>query len=168
MKSLQGEAAVNALEKMTVAYVRHIGPYAGDEKLFERLFEKLYAWAVPRGLTDPGKPEDTVSIVIYHDDPCITEPEKLRISVGIVVPPDTETSGEVGKLDIPAGKYAMGRFILSGQEYGEAWQYMCGVWMPGSGYQPDEGYTFEMYRENKDAQGAGKCDVSICIPVKPL
>jgi len=156
------------MDKMTVAYVRHIGPYAGDENLFAGLYEKLYAWAVPRGLVDTAKPENTKCIAIYHDDPAITEPEKLRISVGVVVPPETETSGEVGKLEIPAGKYAVGRFVLSGQEYGEAWEYMFGTWMPGSGYQPDEGYTFELYGYNPDAEKEGKCDASICIPVKPL
>ena len=147
--------------------MRHIGPYAGDEKLFQGLFEKLYAWAVPRALAG-GKPEATRNIVVYHDDPGITEPEKLRISVGIAVLPDTEVRGEIGRLEIPSAKYAMGRFILSGREYGEAWQYMCGVWMPESGYQPDEGYCFEMYQHNPEAQKPGKCDATICVPVKPI
>ena len=168
MEALQGEVNVSVLEKMTVAYVRHIGPYAGDEELFQRLFEKLYAWAVPRGLADTGDPGKNRNIVVYHDDPGITEPEKLRISVGIVVPPDTGVSGEIGRLYIPSTRYAMGRFLLSGQEYGEAWQYMCGVWMPASGYQPDEGYCFEMYRHNPEAEKLGKCDTTICVPVKPL
>ena len=168
MEALQGDVNVTVLEKMTIAYVRHIGPYAGDEKLFQRLFEKLYAWAVPRNLADVDDPGKNKNIVVYHDDPGITEPEKLRISVGIVVPPDTEVSGEVGKLEIPSARYAMGRFLLSGQEYGEAWQYMCGVWMPGSGYQPDEGYCFEMYRHNPEAEKLGKCDTTICVPVKPI
>lgn len=168
MKALQGEVKVETLKKMTLAYIRHIGPYAADEKLFKNLYEKLYAWAIPRGLIDMGNLEKTKDIVIYHDDPGITEPEKLRISVGTVVPPETEVSGEIGKLTIPEGKYALGRFILSGQEYGEAWQYVCGVWMPGSGYQPDEGYCFEMYNYNPEAMKEGKFDTTICVPVKPM
>jgi AraC family transcriptional regulator len=32
---------VKELPEMTVAYVRHIGPYKADAQLFERLFGKL-------------------------------------------------------------------------------------------------------------------------------
>jgi len=41
-------------DAMTVAYVRHIGPYAGDGALFASLFGKLFAWAGPRGLVKPA------------------------------------------------------------------------------------------------------------------
>lgn len=162
MKALQGEVKVNTLEEMTVAYVRYIGPYAGNEKLFEGLFGKIYAWTASRGLVK----EDSKSVVIYHDDPAITDPANLRTSVGFIVPPDTETGGEIGKLTIPEGKYAMGRFVVNGKEFGDAWQYMCGVWLPASGYQPEEGYCFEMYGDC--SQTPGIFDATICIPVKPM
>jgi AraC family transcriptional regulator len=162
MKTLQGEVAVKQLEETTVAYVRYIGPYAGDEKLFERLFAKIYAWTDARGLVK----SDSKSIVIYHDDPAITQPENLRTSVGFIVPADTEVSGEIGKLVIPKGKYAMGRFLVNGSGFGDAWEYMCGVWLPQSGYQPDEGYTFELYED--ESKTPGQFDVTICIPVKPM
>lgn len=165
---LNPEAKVATRPETTIAYIRHIGPYAGNPELFKNLFARLYQWAVPRGLVNMDHPEKTTEIVIYHDDPSVTEPEKLRISAGIIVPPDTEVSGEVSKLAIPAGEYVEAHFILGTQDFGEAWGWVCGTWLPMSGYQPGDGPCFEQYAFNAEAQQEGKCDVKICVPVKPM
>ena len=44
------QVEVKEMPEMSVAYVRHIGPYAGDEELFKGLYGKLMKWAGPRGL----------------------------------------------------------------------------------------------------------------------
>jgi AraC family transcriptional regulator len=161
MNTQQQTVEVKDLPEMTVAYVRHIGPYKGDAALFEKLFGKLCGWAGPRNLIGA----DARFIVVYHDNPDITEENKLRISVSLVVPAITEVSGETGKMTIESGKYAVARFKLSGSEFQEAWSWVYGTWLPQSGYQPDDRPCFEMYPEEaKD----GKFTVDICIPVKPL
>ncbi len=167
MKLLKDDVKVVNHEERTLAYVRYIGPYAGNENLFASLYQKLYAWAIPAGVADPEKPEMDQLITIYHDDPSITDEEKLRISVGIVVPKDSEVSGEVGKLAIPAGLYGEGRFMLNAQQYGEAWSYMC-KWLAGSGYEPSEGCCFESYNHNPESEAKGVHDVTICMPIKKM
>ena len=163
---LNPEAAVVARPETTIAYIRHIGPYAGDTELFKNLYARLYQWAGPRGLVCMDHPETAIQIVIYHDDPAVTEPEKLRLSTGMIVPPDTEVSGDIGKMTIPGGNYVQARFILGPEDFGEAWGWVCGTWMPASGYQPGDGLCFEQYAYNEKAQEEGKFDVTICIPVK--
>lgn len=159
---LNKSVEVKELPKMTLAYIRHIGPYQGDEKLFEKLWNRLFAWAGPRGLIG-GK--DFKSMVIYHDDPNLTDGDKLRMSVCITIPSATKVDGEIGKMDLEAAKYVIARFELSGQEFQQAWDWLYGQWFPESGYQPDEKPCFEMYPEEpKD----GKFIVDICVPVKPL
>lgn len=153
---------VKELPKMTVAYIRHIGPYKGDEKLFENIWNRLFAWAGPRGLI--GGP-DFKSLIIYHDDPKITEPDKLRMSVCITVPPGTRVDGEVGKMEMEAARHMIARFELNGQEFQQAWDWVYGQWLPQSGYQPDDKPCFEMYPEEPRD---GKFIVDICVPVKPL
>jgi len=165
---LNPEAKVVNRSETTVAYIRHIGPYAGDAKLFEGLYARLYQWAKPRGLVDMEHPEKCAEIIIYHDDPSVTEPEKLRVSAGIVVPADTEVSGEVGKLTIPPGDYVEARFIIGPEDFGEAWGWVCGTWLPASGYQPGDGMCFEQYAHGSGAEKEGKFDVTICLPVKPM
>lgn len=154
-------AEVRELPDMTVAYIRHIGPYQGDNQLFERLWNKLFAWAGPRGLIG-GK--DFRSLIIYHDDPNVTTGDKLRMSVCITVPSDTKTDGEIGKMQLDAANYLIARFVLGPQDFQQAWDWVYGQWLPTSGYQPDDKPCFEMYPEEpKD----GKFTVEICVPVKP-
>lgn len=167
MSLLQDEVKVVTREDRTLAYVRYIGPYAGNQGLFESLFSKLFSWAIPAGVADPQHPEKDQLITIYHDDPSVTEESKLRMSVGIVAPKDTEVSGEVGKLTIDAGLFAEGRFLLNAQQYGEAWKIMC-EWLVGSGYEPAEGCCFEAYNHNPESEAKGIHDVTICMPIKKM
>ncbi len=152
---------VKELPDMTVAYVRHIGPYKGDEALFGKLYGKICTWAGPRNLI--GK--DAKFLTVYHDDPKITKENKLRISVSLVVPPNTEVSGEIGKMTIAGGKYAVSRFVLAKDEFMQAWDWVYGTWLPQSGYQPDDRLCFELFPEEPKN---GKYTVDICVPVKPL
>lgn len=153
---------IKDLPEMTVAYIRHIGPYAGNEQLFEGLWNRLFTWAGPRNLI--GGP-DFKSLIIYHDDPNVTVEDKLRMSVCITVPADTKVEGEVGKMEIEKARYVVARFEVDATQFAQAWQWLYGEWFPKSGYQPDDKPCFEMYPEEpKD----GKFTVDICVPVKPL
>lgn len=159
---LNKSVEIRELPKMTLAYIRHIGPYKGDDQLFERLWNRLFGWAGPRGLIG-GK--DFRSLVIYHDDPGVTIEDKLRMSVCITVPPETKVEGEIGKMELEAARYVIARFEVNAQQFQEAWDWLYGEWFPASGYQPDEKPCFEMYPEEpKD----GKFVVDICVPVRPL
>jgi AraC family transcriptional regulator len=156
---------VKQLPEKTVAYVRHIGPYKGDAELFGRLSEKLFTWAGPRDLLN--FPE-TQYLIVYHDTPEVTEESKLRTSVCITVPEGTAVDGEIGKMNVVGGKYAMAHFELMPHEYENAWKWVYGVWFPKSGFVPADGPPFELYHDVKECQSTGKCAVDICVPVKPL
>jgi AraC family transcriptional regulator len=165
MKNKTQTIEIKELPEMTVAYVRHIGPYAGDAKLFEGLYNKLFRWAGPRNLLN--FPE-TKNLIIYHDNPEITDENKLRVSVCITVPKDTPVDGEIGKLVIPAGKYALARFELTSSEFGEAWNWVYGEWLPQSGYEPDDRPCFEMYLGDPKDHPEHKFVVDICAPIRPM
>jgi AraC family transcriptional regulator len=156
---------VKDVPDFTVAYIRHIGPYKGDDQLFERLIEKLCKWAGPRGILN--FPE-TKLFAVYHDNPDITDEEKLRTSICISIPEDTEVTGEFGKMLLQGGKYAVANFELSNDEYEEAWKAVYGSWLPQSGYQPDDRAPYELYLNDPKTHPENKCIVDIHIPVKPL
>lgn len=153
------------LPEMPIAYIRHIGPYKGDSDLFKQLFTRLMTWAGPRGLLAQS---DMKCLAIYHDDPDITVEEKLRLSVAITVPPETEAEGEIGRITLPGGKYALAHFELAPDEYEQAWKIVYGGWLPQSGYQPADSPCFEWYLNNPEEHPEGKHILKICIPVKPL
>ncbi len=165
MENVKRVVEVKDFPETTLAYVRYVGPYKGDGQLFEGLFSKLFSWAGPRGLLNYP---DTKTIIIYHDNPEITDETKLRVSVSISVPADTAVEGEIGKMVLPAGKYALARFELSDDEYQEAWDWVYRDWLPESGYQPDDRPCFEMYHNDPKTHPQGKSIVDICIGVKPL
>lgn len=162
---ITAEVEVKDIPEFHVAYIRHVGPYAGDAELFGRLFGKLAMWAGPRGLLNSP---DARFISVYHDSPEVTDESKLRTSICITVPEDTPVEGEVGKMAISGGRYAVARFELASDEYGDAWNAVFGGWLPESGYQCVDSPCYELYLNNPEEHPEKKCIVEICVPVKPM
>ncbi len=152
---------VKKLPELHVAYIRHIGPYHG----IPEAFKKLDRWAGPRGLIN--FPE-TKFLGVYHDNPEITEESKLRSSACITVPEDTPVEGEVGKMTIPGGLFAVAHVEINEDQYAEAWDKLMGEWFPESGYQPDDRMCYEVYLNDPEQHPKGKHIVDICEPVRPL
>jgi len=162
---LKADVEVKELPQMHVAYIRHIGPYEGDAELFGRLFGKLFQWAGPRDLL---RFPETKTLSVYYDNPDITDPDKRRVDVCITVPEDTKVEGEIGKTSIQGGRYAVARFEIAVEQYGDAWNAVYGGWLPESGYQPADGPCFELYHNDPEQHPEHKHIFDICIPVKPL
>lgn len=152
---------VKEMPELHVAYCRHMGSYQGVGEAFE----KLMRWAGPRGLIQFPK---TQMLGVYHDDPEITDPSKLRSSACITVPEGTQVDGEIGAMTVPGGKFAVARFEVTPEQFGEAWDEVMGKWMPESGYQPDDRPCYELYHNDPKTHPEGKFIVDLCVPVKPL
>ena len=150
---------VKEMPEMQTVYCRHIGPF----HLIGQAYEKVFKWAAPRGLVKEG----TKTATVTHDDPSVTEIEKVRQSTCIIVEEVVKTEGEIGNLTIPGGKYAVGRFELGMDEFEKAWNSMC-KWFTESGYQQGDGCTYELYHNDYTTHPEKKHIVDICIPVKPL
>lgn len=145
---------------LDLVYCRHTGAY--DQ--ISKAFDKLMTWAGPRGLLNFPQ---THTVTVYHDDPKVTDPEKIRQSACITVEEDVETEGEFGKMHLPGGKYAVGNFDIHVSEFSDAWGAICN-WLSESGYQPSEGYPYEYYYDHTDDVNGPRFKLDICIPVKPL
>ncbi len=157
---MEKNIAVKNMPSMNLVYTRHVGAF--DQIRFA--YEKLMKWAGPRGLLN--FPE-TKTVTVYHDDPKVTDLERLRQSACITVNKDVKTEGEFGNMQVPAGKYVVGHFEISDQEFEKAWNTTC-LWLSESGYQPDDGYPYELYHMENTQHPENKFIVDICIPVKPI
>jgi len=164
-EEIKTDVVVKDIPELHVAYIRHIGPYKGNQELFGRLFSKLMSWAGPRGLL---RFPETKIMTIYHDNPDITDENRLRTDACITVPQDAQVEGEIGKTEIPAGKYAVAHFEITPDQYQDAWNAVYGGWLPNSGYQPEDGPCYELYLNDPKQHPEGKHVVDICVPVKPL
>jgi len=149
---------------LEVAYVRYTGRYQGDADVFVDIFSRLMTWAGARELMS----ENSWIMAIYHDNPTITDDDRLRVSACIDVPPGTLAEGEVGRMRLPGGKCAIARFELGVQDYPQAWFAVAGGWLPDSGYEPDDRLPFERYPVSAVATSGSTEVVDICIPVRPL
>ncbi|HOV36361.1 MAG TPA: AraC family transcriptional regulator [Dysgonamonadaceae bacterium] len=150
---------IKEMPEMKVVYVRHTGEY----NQIRKAYEKLMKWAGPRGLLN--FPE-TKTITLYHDDPSVTEIEKVRQDACITVKEDVKVEGEIGRATIPAAKCVVGRFQIDVTGFEKAWNTMC-LWMTENGYQ-SAGSPYELYYNSAEEDAMQKFDLEICIPVKPL
>ena len=162
--ALEVDVTVKDLPSERVAYVRHVGPYQGDTALFGRLFGRLATWAGPRGLLGA----QAQFLALYHDNPEITHPDKLRLSVCLTIGDDVDVDGDLGQMRLPGGKYAVARFRIDADQYGAAWDALMGGWLPASGYQPDDRIPMERYLNDPATDPELKHELEICLPVKPL
>jgi len=155
---------VEDLAATELAYVRYTGRYQGLDEVFRALFTRLMGWAEPRGLVSPG----TALYSVYHDDPGLTGDDHLRVSVCVPVPPETTPDGDIGRMTLPAGACAVGRFELGVSDYPAAWYAIAGGWLPESGYEPDDRLPFERFIVGREARQPGAQVVDIGMPVRPL
>ena len=70
-------------------------------------------------------------------------------------------------MTVEGGKYAVGRFEIPTEGFGEAWDSMCG-WMANSGIMPGDGYSFEIYHNDYREHPEKLHIFDICIPVKAM
>ena len=131
--------AVVDVPDLEVAYVRRTGKYQGMAEVFADIFDRLMRWAGPRQLVG----EESWVLAVYHDNPSITDDDRLRVSACIDVPPDTPADGEIGRMRLEGGPCAVARFELGEKDYGSAWFAVAGGWLPESGYEPDDRLPFE-------------------------
>lgn len=156
---MDAKIEIKQMPELNLIYCRHTGAFDKIGQAYETLFK----WAIPRGIVNSS----TKTVTVYHDDPAITSIDKVRQDASIVVDRDVKVEREIGKLTVPSGKYAVGRFEIKETEFEEAWNTIC-AWLTESGYQPTDSPTYEYYHNDYSAEPEHKFIVDICIPIKPL
>jgi AraC family transcriptional regulator len=130
-------------EAVRLAAFRHQGHYLEIGPVFERLF----AWAGPRGLMGPK----TRGIGIYYSDTASVPPADWRsdacISIAAdVTPPDEAAAPRL--IDLAGGRHAVLRHKGPYAELHHAYAWLFGQWLPGSGEVPADRPVFEEYLNN--------------------
>jgi AraC family transcriptional regulator len=158
--TMETEVIVKEMPELQVIYCRHTGAF----NQIGQAYGKLMQFAGPRGLL--GSP-NAKTLTVYHDDPSVTEMDKMRQSACLIVNSDVKVEGEIGKMTVPAGKYAVGHFEIVETQFEQAWNTMC-LWLTESGYEPGEGYNYELYYNDHTQHPERKFILDICIPLKRL
>ncbi len=154
---------IENIQNMKLIYVRFRGTYTEFKKQSKKMFETLFKFARTHNLI---RENETKVLNIYHDNPFITKAENLRTSVAMTVPLDIEIEeNDVVSVMYINGKYGVGHFELSLNEYGEAWEYMYNEWLFEKNVEPRDSFPFELYVTEPPKNFKDKSFTDIYIPI---
>ena len=110
---------------LRIAGIRHIGPYQEIGREFGRL----------GGLLKGPPRAGSQMIALYHDDPAVTPPDKLRSDAALTLPGKTPSASGLIEQHVPAGRYA--KTIHKGGYEGlpAAWAALKNDWLHKSGHK---------------------------------
>ena len=156
LKSLQPKW--KEIKPKKIIYARALGNYnQGAEK----------AWATISRFAKEKKlfGFNTEFLGISHDDPKITEANKLRYDACMVITKEIQPEGEIGVSEIPGGKYAV--FVHKGpyEKLESSYDYIFGKWLPESGLELRNAPEFEKYLNSPENTKPEKLRTEIYIPI---
>jgi AraC family transcriptional regulator len=151
------------LAPMRVAFVRYVGPYPPeDHGGFHHAWEKLRAWAEPRGLLGPR----TNLLSICHDNPHVTPSDRLRTDACIIPDRPFQPEGEIGTQEIPGGEYAVVTHRGPYETLSETFARLYGDWLPQSGREPTEAPGFQVYRNSPENTAPQDLVTDLYVPLQ--
>jgi len=162
-----GTISIEEIEKQQIAYVRHTGTYENLAKEYGRLINVLFARAGKQNLIREGKNR---VLAIYHDNPEFTDAVKFRTSLCLTLPEGVcgHEDEMMGISVIEGGKYAVGHFMVTAEEFPYAWNYMYREWLTCSGYVPRNSSPFEVYLNNPSEDEERCMKVDLYLPIEPF
>jgi AraC family transcriptional regulator len=160
MKKMDLKPKIKDIKPLNIIYVNSIGAY--EDKGTEEAWNKVCKFAEENKLFG----RHTAFLGISHDDPNVTEADKLRYDACVVIGKEVSPHGEVGVKTIDGGKYAV--FIHKGpyENFKYTYDYIFGTWLPESGEELRELPCFEKYLNTPEKTKPEKLKTEIYIPVK--
>lgn len=148
------------LDSKQTIYLKQFGEYS--ELDFESAWGELWQFVKENKLFSAG----IEHIGIYHDDPRVTEANKLRTDICLVIKKPAEAKGAIGVKEIAGGRYAMFLYQGSYEFLGNVYDYIHSEWLPDSGCQLRNVPCFEKYVSHPDRVAPEKLKTEIYIPIE--
>lgn len=120
----------------TAAAILHRGAYPTIGESFARLYPLLGQHGIA-----PAGP----AVALYHDDPASVPVDELRAHAGTAVDPEAVLPEGCERIEIPGGRAAVLTFRGPYSGLPEAWAYLYGIWLPGSGETVADRPPYERY-----------------------
>lgn len=148
---------LRGLPPMTVAYIRVSEPYKGDAVV--RAVHRLMAWAEREGFID------NQWLGYQWENPNLVSLEQCRYHAAVRAERFT-ARGEIGRYRFPAMTVAEVE-IRGGIDLEiRALRWLYGVWLPRSGYVPDDQPAFEAWIGRPFALGMKRFALHVWLPVR--
>jgi len=160
MKNISLKPQIKKLKDKRVVYTVAIGKYGDDST--KQAWARMVSFAKEKKLFGFG----TECIGISLDDPNVTTAEKCRYEACITCKKDIKAEGKIGVKTIEGGTYAIFKHKGSYETLINAYNYICGEWLPNSGRELRELPCFEVYHNSPDDTKPEKLKTDIYIPLK--
>jgi len=150
---------IKLVKEKKVIYVQVVGKYeesAGEawKQLVDFMKqEKLFSFGIE-------------SIGIGHDDPSVTESDKLRYDACMTIKKDVQPKGNVGVKAIKGGKYAIFKYKGPYTNLEQVYDYIFKNWLPASNFELEDKPCFEKYLNNPDKHKPENYKTHIYVPLK--
>lgn len=157
LKNLQPK--LKEVKTKKVIYARALGAY---NKSAEKAWGTVCEFAKVKKLFG----FKTEFIGISHDDPKVTDAEKLRYDACLVISKEIQPEGEIGVQEVTGGKYAVFTHKGSYKKLEASYDYIFGKWLPESGYELRNIRGFEKYLNAPDGTKPEKLRTEIYVPIQ--
>lgn len=148
------------LEPKQVIYIRLTGEYSEND--YSGTWVRLWGLVKEDKLFSAG----IEHISVYHDDPKVTESDKLRTDVCLVIKKPAKEKGEIGVKNLAGGKYAVFLYQGSYANLGSIYDMIYAQWLPDSGYELRNAPMFEKYLNNPNRTQSEKLKTEIYLPIE--
>jgi AraC family transcriptional regulator len=150
--------AIETLPAMRCASVAHKGAYLQIDQAMGRLFTALAA----QKLMAP----DQAMLALFFDDPDLVPVEALRSRACSPAAEGLSLAPPLEETVLRGGLYARLRYRGPYADMKGAYRWLLGVWLPQSGYEPDDDPIFEAYLNNPQHVAPAELMTDIHLPLK--
>ncbi|WP_299367393.1 GyrI-like domain-containing protein [Winogradskyella sp.] len=148
------------IEDQNCLYYTMYGDYQSLD--YASAWKKLWAEVKSQKLFTKG----IQMIGIPHDDPNVTEPDKIRYDACLIIHKDAKPNGDVGVKTLKGGKYAMFLYQGSYKHFAQAYDYMFNEWLLNTEYEVRDVPCRERYISHPDRVAEEKLKTEFYIPIK--
>ena len=149
---------VETLPEQRCAGIDHTGSYMEIDHAMGRLFAEL---AARRAL--PAQP---AMIGMFFDDPDLGPEEELRSRACLPVASSVAIDAPLVETVLRGGPYAKLSYTGPYADMRGAYRWFLGVWLPASGYEPDDAPIFEAYLNDPREVPQNELRTDIHLPLK--
>lgn len=149
---------MESLPERRCAGIDHTGSYMEIDHAMGRLFAELVA--------RHSLPTQPTMLGVFFDDPDLGPEEELRSRACVPVVNSVAIDAPLVETVLRGGPYAKLRYTGPYADMRGAYRWLLGVWLPSSGYEPDDAPIFEAYLNDPREVQQNELRTDIHLPLK--
>jgi AraC family transcriptional regulator len=152
------DPVIKFLPDLHLAYIRHTGSYDKVASSFQRLM----LWAVSK----IALKLNPATLGIVHDNPDLTEEEKIRFDACVVLSKPLKPAGEIGYKKVEGGRFAVFRYKGKYENFHSVYDYIYNVCLFENKWELADKPALEWYVKSPPFYKPENYVTDFCVPLK--